>query len=373
MSNLRFDRGEIKNKHYTDEGFLRVDAIVTRTGVFDYRNDDGSLRRELRHPDDVLKEDSLTSMEMIPITLNHPKEVLVNADNYKKLSVGTVGQKISHDGNTIKANVLITDKQAIKAVESGIQEVSLGYKTTLVEEAGDYNGERHDFRQTDIQYNHLAIVPRGRAGVAKLVLDAGDAIQHIKTETKGETMSEMVKVSLDSIQYEASQEVANHLSRETSRADKAEKEKASLKADKDKLQAKLDEAQEKVQSLEKVDHADTINKAVKARITLVKAALDHLEANEAEGIELKADSEIKEAVIKKYRPDVNLDGKSEDYIQACFDGALENEPKKAVNSDSVAKQRKASKLDSSESVKTDAQSSREAMIKSMQEAYKGDK
>ena len=40
-----------------------------------------------------------------------------------------------------------------------------------------YNGEPFDFRQTNIRYNHLAIVDEARAGPeARIVLDGEDAV-----------------------------------------------------------------------------------------------------------------------------------------------------------------------------------------------------
>ena len=57
---IRFDAGNIIKITETKEGFLKGDAILTRTGVFTYVNADGSLRKELRHPDDVFVLDSLS-------------------------------------------------------------------------------------------------------------------------------------------------------------------------------------------------------------------------------------------------------------------------------------------------------------------------
>ena len=36
-----------------------------------------ALRKELRHPDEVLKEESLETMKMIPIVNGHPTEKLI--------------------------------------------------------------------------------------------------------------------------------------------------------------------------------------------------------------------------------------------------------------------------------------------------------
>ncbi|MCP4051067.1 MAG: DUF2213 domain-containing protein [bacterium] len=54
------------------EGFLRLPAKVTRTGIFIYRKADGSLVKELRPSDEVFNADSLTSLLGKPLTNNHP-------------------------------------------------------------------------------------------------------------------------------------------------------------------------------------------------------------------------------------------------------------------------------------------------------------
>ena len=42
----RFDRGQVKGDAFiTDEGYIKANAIVTRTGVFLYKNPDGTIRK----------------------------------------------------------------------------------------------------------------------------------------------------------------------------------------------------------------------------------------------------------------------------------------------------------------------------------------
>jgi len=351
---LRYDRGEIKGKHFTSEGFLKVDAVFTRTGVFDYRNADGSARRELRHPEDVLKDDSLKSMEMLPITLLHPKERVVDADNSKKVSIGFTGEKISHDGSLISGTVMITDKKAIEQIENlDIHELSLGYQVKLVEDKGEFQGERHDVRQTEIVYNHLAVVPQGRAGVAELKLDADDAIQTDKQDRDDpkpkpkENNMDLIKHNLDGIAYDTAPQIANELKKQT---DAAEKAGTDLKLSNDslsKLQGEFDSQKEKLDKAEKIDHSEEIQKKVDGRIFLVGSALKHLDAKEVEGIEKKTDSEIQLQVIQKYSPEFNKDGKDAEllkndaYMQARFDAALENKATKKNDKSGIAKQRMA--------------------------------
>lgn len=373
---IRYDRGQIKSKHLTDEGFLKVDAIVTRTGVFKYRNADGSVRNELRHPDDVLKNDSLKSMELIPITLLHPKERVVDASNARKLMRGAVGQTITHDGNKIKANIVVTDQEAIEAIEDGVQEVSLGYSVNLVDEAGDFNGERFDSRQTDIKYNHLALVPKGRAGVAKVILDGEDAEQYHEDFNKPNPQTEKeshkmktTKLILDGIDYDVAPEVAREIEKLNKAKADAAAELEGLKAESSELQTKFDAAIKEVEDLKKVDHSETIQKAVQGRIALISSALKHLDGEEAKEIELKGDSEIKIAVIKKYSPDVNLDDAKPEYIDARFDLALENDPK-ANNDEADRKLADQKRKIANDGKKEEKKDAREAYIERLKNNYK---
>jgi len=157
----------------TPEGYLRGDAIITRTGVFHYQNADGSIRRELRHPDDVFSKASLDSFKMLPITKGHPTDQIVSAGNARELAVGFLGENLVIDGAFLIAPLTVTHADAIAAIDAGQRALSCGYSVTLTDEAGDYNGERYTHRQINIRGNHVALCDLGRAGsAARLNMDA---------------------------------------------------------------------------------------------------------------------------------------------------------------------------------------------------------
>jgi hypothetical protein len=411
----RYDKGEIRSAHFTPEGFLSVDAIVTRTGVFIYRNQDGSLRRELRHPDDVMKQDSLKSMEMVPITLLHPKEKSVDSLNASRLSKGFTGQSIVVDGKYIKNRLVVTDQEAINTILSGMNQLSLGYTQALIDESGEYDNERYDARQTDIFYNHIAIVPSARAGSeAKIDLGRNDAYQCVNKDENhrcdkkclnectcadskkhlGEFKIDdvddaefeevridnnnqpkeirMKKITLDGIEYEAAPEVINALAKEKSRADKAEESLKTTTDEKTKLQAKCDETEEKLKKAEKRDDKAEVQKAVKARLDLVTQATPHLDEETTKKLDQMDDKEIKLAVIKSHFPEFKEDGKDDVYIDARYDGAVEL--KKENRNDAMSSQRQAaggmnkSTHDNNDVI--DKDKSRNDMMKSQENAWK---
>lgn len=322
MTAMRFDRGELRGSATrTDEGYIRADAIVTRVGVLTYRNADGSLRRELRHPDDVFHADSLASLRLVPITNDHPPERVVNAGNAKALSIGSTGENVRHDEQYVMDSLLITHEDGVKAVEGGKRELSCGYTLDLVREDGVYEGQPYEYRQTNIRYNHVAIVRHARAGgMARLNLDAADAVE---IDQPDEEKPMLKKVNLDGIEYDAAPEVVNALTKAQARADAAEDGLNAATAEKDKLAAERDNFKERLDAAEKVDHTAAIADGVKVRVTLLGVAARVDKSINCDGL---SDIEIKKAVITKKFPKAELDGKSDAYITARFDGIVEDLP-----------------------------------------------
>ncbi len=214
MKEFRVDRSPIEKTHKTDEGYIKGSPVVTRTGVFLYDDGKGGIIRELRHPDDVFKADSLESLKGIPVTLNHPED-LVSVKNAQELQKGYTGDDVKRDGDNLRVNVTVTTDDATGAIESGKDQLSLGYYVDLVDESGIYNGERYDKRQTNIIYNHLAIVDVARAGaVANIKMD-GVTVMECREDTNIEDEPEQenvkVKYKLDGQTHEVPDEIAKHL------------------------------------------------------------------------------------------------------------------------------------------------------------------
>lgn len=351
VSCVRVDRSNLPRVDRTEEGYLKGDAIVTRTGVFKYLNADGTERLELRHPEDILSEESLSSLSSLPITINHPTE-LVTAKNAEALSVGLTGDKASIDGQMIKTRVTVTHKRGIEAVETGYRELSLGYKTDLIEESGVYDGQPYTHRQTNVRYNHLALVPKARAGsMARINLD-GAAVQSIDPPQEEEvimtTELKTVAVNLDGLEYQAAPEVAKALEKAQSeiagvRAD-AENTRADMQKELDSAQAKVDELKKQMDEYKEKRGDSAIADAAKARVALLSKASKVVNTD---SLLDASDREIMAAVIAERHDGVDLSEKSDDYVQARFDAVIESIP----SNEPVAKQREQSKRTDAEPVK----------------------
>ena len=168
---IRYDSIPLKAT-YTAEGYLRDTPIVTSVGIFDYHNEDGSLRKELRLPEHVFAPESLKSYKGKPVIVTHDAGT-VTKNNVEQEAIGTILSDGIRDGNDVRAEIIIHDTDELK--RCGLKELSLGYSLDLIEEPGEWQGQHYDAIQTNIMINHLALVANARAGEqARLNIDGKD-------------------------------------------------------------------------------------------------------------------------------------------------------------------------------------------------------
>ena len=192
---IRFnDAAEIGGTKKTQEGYLIATSRVARTGVQTYLASelgdvaDGfepdAVVRVYRAEDQVFHKDTLASITRVPVTLDHPPE-LVDADNWATYSVGDVGDAFARDGEWIVVNPMIKDAAARTAAETTHKEISMGYTANIVKAR---DGVDADFEMVDIRMNHLALVPKGRAGSHARIGDAQWGASPVKVEDKRMTV-----------------------------------------------------------------------------------------------------------------------------------------------------------------------------------------
>lgn len=312
MQQLRFDKSQVGKIVKTDEGYLRGEAVVTRCGVFKYLNQDGTIRREARLPEYAFKKESLDSLKMIPVTNNHPT-VLVDATNAKELSIGSTGETINIDGENILTTVTINVQDAINEIENNNKvELSLGYTLDLIEQKGVYNGQEYDCIQTNIKYNHLAVVERGRAGVSRLNFDSFECGMIVDENIKLEREN-MVKINIDNVDVEVDEAVKRAYDNLNARLD-------SATAEADTLKAKLDETEEQLKKAKEINSDSLISAKAKDRVELIAKAGKVVNID---GLYDLSDREIKLSVIKSRYDSLDLTDKSDDYVSARFDAICE--------------------------------------------------
>ena len=89
---VRFDNLPLNQTYFTEEGYLMDHPIVTTVGIFEYVNPDGSIRKELRLPEEVFSEKSLASYKGKPVIITHDAGV-VDKDNVAEEHIGTILSK----------------------------------------------------------------------------------------------------------------------------------------------------------------------------------------------------------------------------------------------------------------------------------------
>lgn len=324
------------------DGFMRDSPIVARTGVYEYRNPDGTIRREYRPADEVFASDALNSFRGKPITVLHPKKGKITAANAFGTAIGSIlSDGYPKDEKYVACDIVIFAPDKI----GKHRELSLGYRCDCEETPGvSPDGQAYDAIQRNIRINHLAVVPLARAGMkARLNCDGDEIIESEGTQN-------MSKFKIDGVEHEVPEAVANYITALQSRADAAEagltatKETlAGVTASKTELQTKLDAmtgerdgVQGKLDAMtaerdslkSKVDAAEADKKAavdkavedtkkeVKERAEL-EADAKKAKCDKTDGMDNKA---LKIAIIKAVRGDsLNFDGKSDDYVNAYYD------------------------------------------------------
>lgn len=177
---LRLDSIPLDETYWTKEGYLMDHPVVTSTGIFEYQNPDGTVRRELRLPEEVFDPASLASYKGKPVILTHEAGV-VDKRNVDQEHIGTILSDGYQDGDNVRAEVIIHDTDIMK--KSGLRELSLGYSLDLDRTPGVWKGQPYDAIQRNIRINHLALVDKARAG-EKARLNIDGFVRKLKGGTK---------------------------------------------------------------------------------------------------------------------------------------------------------------------------------------------
>lgn len=168
----------------TPEGFrICRNAVIGRSGFQDYKvselTDPDGLCRDFqptdtvqvwRDPAEVFSAATLASFEGKDFSLLHPPK-LITPDTHTRHSVGHItnvrkGDEPLDDGNwPMLADIIVKTSDAISALDTGSRELSCGYAYKLKRDGTL-------FQQTDIIGNHVALVPKGRAGSEARINDA---------------------------------------------------------------------------------------------------------------------------------------------------------------------------------------------------------
>ena len=144
-----------------------------------------------------------------------------------------------------------------------------------------------------------------------------------------------MKIKIGSTEYEVDEAVGKHIADLETKAATATTEAAGLKTEVVQATAKVDSAEAQIKALagerdQAKARADAAAEAadpaklqaqIKARVALETEARKHVEPTLA--LDSLTDRQVKEAVVKRYSPTVDLSKASDEYVGARYDAAIE--------------------------------------------------
>jgi hypothetical protein len=337
MAELAFhDAAPVGTTKETSEGYLVADARAGRIGIQLYRGDecgrpDMDVVRVYRPEEEVFRKDTMESMSSLPITLDHPPE-LVTAHNWKKFAHGFTGEEVARDGGFVRVPLVLKDIAAVRAVKSGKKELSWGYTCQLDFSPGETpDGQTYDAVQRNIRGNHLAVVSKGRAGRDCRIGDSsGDHDMNLKTimvdgpsgvkvpvevTDVGATIISEQQKALGQLTVDNVKLVTDHAA--ALKAKDAEHE-AAIKA----KDAELGALQAEIEKLKgQAVTGDSLDKLIADRAEVLHSALRIARDGDFKG---KTPADIRRTAVAKKLGDKVVKDRSDDYVQALFDKLVED-------------------------------------------------
>lgn len=343
------DKVELTSKRiYTDSGQMIVPCAFARTGTQVYTAESLALTdkepNELvevhREPSEVFDESSMGSFRSVPVTIGHPQKdgepISVTSKNSRELQVGMLEGLPVRDEDLLTGVLVVSDQEAINTIEEGTVELSAGYTCKIEMRDGKYY-------QTQIVANHVAIVPKGRAGSSCMIADQATNKPNPTTEVN-------MKEKENQIVTDNKVDLTDTVAKLT---DSLEALKAQLDA------SELDKAKlnDSLKSLK-----DELEVEVKERTEVILMAHDMTDLKDFESKTVK---EIKSMIVADVC-EVDVTDKSEAYIQARLDILVEDSDKAPTD---LGKMIKAPTKE--EAPATPVISARDAMIKRNSNYNKG--
>jgi len=321
------DAAPISGVRITRDGYAVAEVRAARTGIQRYAGaevgrPDLAVVDVYRPPESVFNTDSLASYGFKPVTINHPTEG-VTADNWKALSVGIVGGDVVRDGGFVKVPLALMDKTAIDAVQAGTREISMGYVCDLAFEDGvTSEGQAYQAVQRDIRINHLALVPKGRAGPQCRVGDWGDpATDSSSPLNHGDRHMALKTIIVDGLPVETTDAGEAAVNKLRGMLDTAGKALETATADHAKViatkDAELGAKDAEIADLKsKVLDAAALDALVADRAAVVSKAKALAPTLDAAG---KSNADLIRAAVASKLGDEKVKDKADAYVQGLFD------------------------------------------------------
>lgn len=182
-----------------ENGFLKIKLRFGRIGIMQYLGSElhkdlpqASMVNALCDESELFDPVSMATLEGMPLTVDHEWLYPEDKETLKRVTIGAVAGAVQRDGDFLSGHALITDIDAIEALQGKeLVEISPAYTREIEIKAGTWNSENYDAVQRKRRYNHIALLPggEGRSGSHVRVMDK-------KSNSEGgKHMPDLVKVS----------------------------------------------------------------------------------------------------------------------------------------------------------------------------------
>ena len=149
-----------------DSGFLRARVCFLKYGTMAYAPEEIPGAPAGANPvmmlvdmDALCNPEAIRSLEGMPVMVGH--EWATTEVEYQQ--VGSVAGTPYVNGPYLEGFVVITCPEAIQKIQSNeLHDISSAYDFAPIMEAGMADGEPYHGRQTQLKYNHVALLPPGR-------------------------------------------------------------------------------------------------------------------------------------------------------------------------------------------------------------------
>lgn len=330
---MRYDSARLKQSRKDSWGFLVVDATVCRPGVYPYRQPDGTIRRELKPPEEVFATSHQESVGQAVVTDGHPA-VAVTPKNARQLQVGQADSQVTQVGDGLVVTLKITDEDTIKSIDSRQKtQISLGKNVRIDETSGIWRGvegnepaQPFDVIQREMTTNHIAVLPHGRVQGARLHLDSGAA--EMVPDKEDDTMTtNTMQLTIDGAELTldtgAASVIKSYLEKTQGALTTAQSTLTQVTGERDALQAKFDQAGTDLTAAKKAstDLQAKLPELVKARQALVAKATQLVGTEKVSTMDGLSDLELRKAVCAD--KGIELKDRPDAYIEARFDALLD--------------------------------------------------
>tara|TARA_R110000764_G_scaffold47124_4_gene105522 strand:- start:7887 stop:8996 length:1110 start_codon:yes stop_codon:yes gene_type:complete len=312
------DRIEVPTKReFTDAGQMIVPCAFARTGSQQYSagslgligKDASEMITVFRDEADVFDSKSMSSFRSAPVTIGHPRFAdgspkNVTSENAQELQVGTLEGTPVRDEDTLTGTLVIARQDAIDMIDGGTVELSAGYTCDLIV------NDEGEIYQRNIRANHIAIVDKGRAGSSCRIADE-EEMDKVNLEDKVEELVEAEAVVADVEEVKEEVVVVDELEVSKLAVATLTDELAVAQSAAAKMEAERDASVAQVTKLQ-----DELDASVGALVDVIVIAKDLTDMKDFSG---KTSSEIKMAVVVDKMPEMDLESKSDAYVEAMFD------------------------------------------------------